>query len=387
MAQDARAIVKDAQLRVVHYLAEYLSLTAQFVLPLLREAHHVSPEVWAIELSENPPLEGRWPVHAIGPGSSGWRQWLERLDAWRHRFELREEQRFASTLATARRPDIVHAHFGPQGYAAAEPCARAGIPLVTTFYGYDLGIAREPAWARRYSALWRKGALFLAEGPFMAQRLVELGAPRDRVRLQPLPVPVRSLPFRSREWRPGERLELLQVARLVEKKGVDLTIRLLPKLPQAVLTLVGDGPLRPPLLDLSRRLGVESRVTFLGSRRHAETVQLLLAAHLLVQPSRTASDGDTEGGAPYTLLEAQASGLPVVASRHADIPHTVAPDAFFGFAEDDLDGLVGAIEAALAAAPRWPALGRAARAYVEERHSADRLVHALESTYAALAGS
>jgi colanic acid/amylovoran biosynthesis glycosyltransferase len=365
-------------------MAEYLSTTATFVLPLLKEARAAAPEVWAIQLSDRTPPEPSWPVREIGRGAQGWRRWLERIATRRAKFALREEYRFASVLDATGRPDVVHAHFGPQGYAAAEACRRAGVPLVTTFYGYDLGIAADPAWARRYSALWQKGELFLAEGPFMAARLVELGAPAARVRLQPLPVPVHDIPFRHREWRPGEPLELLQVARFVNKKGIDLAIRMLGRVPQAVLTLVGDGPLAGALVELSKREGVEGRVRFLGTRTHAETTTLLLSAHLLVQPSRTAPDGDTEGGAPYTILEAQASGLPVVASRHADIPNVVAPEAWFGFAENDLDGLVAAVHSAMSAAPQWPERGEAARAYVEARHSAAALVEILEARYGAL---
>jgi colanic acid/amylovoran biosynthesis glycosyltransferase len=361
-----------------------LSATATFVLPLLEHARAVEPEVWAVRLSEARPPDGAWPVVPIGDGASGWRRWMERVAARGSGFELREERRFASHLRRSLPPDLVHAHFGPQGYAAAEPCRRAGIPLVTTFYGYDLGIARETAWARRYAALWRKGAAFLVEGPFMAGHLARLGAPAERIHVQPLPVAVERVPFRPRARRPGEPVQLLQVARFVEKKGIDLSVRALARVPGTVLTVVGDGPLRGALAELVRQEGVEARVRFLGPRTRAEVAALLASADLLVQPSRTASDGDTEGGAPYILLEAQAAGLCVVASRHADIPNTVAAEAWFGFGEDDLAGAVSALEDAIRAAPEWPVRGRAARAFIEQRHAAGPLVARLEAAYRSL---
>jgi colanic acid/amylovoran biosynthesis glycosyltransferase len=384
-AAAARGAWTERNLRVVHYLAEYLSPTATFVLPLLQHARNVTPEVWAMRLSGSPP-PGCWPVREIGSGAVGWRSWVERLAAWGGRFEIREERRFAAALGARPLPDLVHAHFGPQGFAAAEPCARGGVPLATTFYGYDLGVAREPSWARRYGSLWRKGAAFLVEGPFMAARLAALGAPRERIRIQRLPVDVERIPHRPRERRAGEPLRLLQVARFVEKKGVDMSVRALARLPGAELTLVGDGPLRDAIGELARAEGVAGRVRFLGSRTHAEVLDLLLASDLLIQPSRTASNGDTEGGAPYILLEAQASGLCVVASDHADIPDTCAPEAWFAFPENDLEALVAAVQDAAAAALDWPERGRAARAFVRQRHRAETLVGELEAFYRALCG-
>jgi colanic acid/amylovoran biosynthesis glycosyltransferase len=178
------------------------------------------------------------------------------------------------------------------------------------------------------------------------------------------------------------------VARFVEKKGVDMTIRALRRLRApaagAVLTLIGDGPLREELESLVRQEGLERRVRFLGWKSHDETQELLLNSHLIVQPSRTASDGDTEGGAPYVLLEAQASGLCLVASRHADIPSIALPEAWFDFEEGDLDGLVTALESAIDAEGQWARRGAAARAHVRARHDAASLVSGLESFYHSL---
>ena len=312
-------------------------------------------------------------------------RWLERVEARWKGFELREELRFARALGAHGRPDVVHAHFGPQGFAAAKACAAAKVPLVTTFYGYDLGIAGDGSWARRYEALWSAAAAFLVEGPFMGAHLVRLGAPEAKVRVQPLPVPVGDIPVRARVRASGEPLRLIQIARFVEKKGLDLTVRALARIeapPSGVeLTLVGDGPLASELRALARNEGVEDRVVFAGLLPHDEVRRLRLRAHLLVQPSRTAANGDTEGGAPYVLLEAQASGMCVVASRHADIPNTMAPEAWFPFDEDDLDGLVAALDEAVAGADTWADRGAAGRAFVEARHSASALVQQLEGLY------
>ena len=90
--------------------------------------------------------------------------------------------------------------------------------------------------------------------------------------------------------------------------------------------------------------------------------------HVLLQASLTAADGDGEGGAPVVLLDAQASGLPVVATRHADIPEYVL-DGRSGLLapEGDVEALAGCIGAMVEDPARWPEMGREGRRHVEEQ--------------------
>lgn len=375
-------------LSVAHYVAEYPSATETFVAALLREASDVRREVWTqrrVVTEEEPDGPA---VHELGVGARGLRVWFERLHAVRHGFESREELRLFRRLRRHPAPDLVHAHFGPQGFAAARPCSRLNIPVFTSFYGFDLALADNSSlWRRRYASLWRLGAAFLAEGPHMRRHLVGLGAPDSKTHVQALPVDLSRIAFQARHRHGGEPVRLVQVARLIEKKGVDLAIGALSDLlgrgHRVSLDIVGDGPLRSNLEQLARAQNVASAVRFLGLTSHERVRGLLLDAHLLVQPSRTARNGDTEGGAPYILLEAQASGMCVAASAHADIPSSVHPDAWFGFAENDRPGVVAAIERAIAVANEWPARGLAARAFVELHHDPRRLVSALNQQYRA----
>jgi colanic acid/amylovoran biosynthesis glycosyltransferase len=106
---------------------------------------------------------------------------------------------------------------------------------------------------------------------------------------------------------------------------------------------------------------------------------------IFIQPSVTAADGDTEGGAPTTLLEAQALGVPVVATYHADIPHVVAPGESALLApERDSEALAACLMKLLDAPERWSAMGRAGRRFIEEHHDAPSQVARLEELYFSL---
>src|SRR5206468_3825224 len=95
---------------------------------------------------------------------------------WHRRAEL-QMRKFA--------PAVIHAHFGQRGYAVLLIKRRLGVPLVTTFYGYDMSVLPQlPGWSARLARLFNEGDLFLCEGPCMRQKLIELGAPADKVRIQ-----------------------------------------------------------------------------------------------------------------------------------------------------------------------------------------------------------
>jgi colanic acid/amylovoran biosynthesis glycosyltransferase len=120
---------------------------------------------------------------------------------------------------------------------------------------------------------------------------------------------------------------------------------------------------------------------------HEEYRAAMRRAHVCIQPSRTAADGDSEGGAPTVLLEMQAAGIPVVATRHADIPNVVAdPDALVE--EEDVDGLAAAlVRLAGLSEDDWRTLAEHGRALVEAEHDARSVAGQVEALYGELSGA
>jgi glycosyltransferase involved in cell wall biosynthesis len=176
----------------------------------------------------------------------------------------------------------------------------------------------------------------------------------------------------------------------VPKKGADLSIRAVALARaagvEARLIILGEGPERPALEELRRSLGVEKFVTLEGSRPYSELPKWFSSVDALIQPSRTAADGDTEGGHPAVVLEAQASGLPVIATTHADIPMVVQNGASgFLVPEEDVSGLAAALNS-LARGDRLK-MGAVGRARALRRHAAEKVRRIQEAVYRAAARS
>lgn len=283
---------------------------------------------------------------------------------------------------------LIHAHFGYQACRCLRAERQTGLPLLTTFYGADAtSYARMPEWRRRYAELFERGALFLVEGGRLAQHVIDAGAPAQRVRVQHLGVDVAAIPFRERTP-PAGPVRVLMCGHFREKKGFAPGVRALGRALarhaglRLQLRLVGDGPERPAIEQAVDEAGLGDLTEFVGVVTYSSVLQQLDECDVILQPSRTAADGDSEGGAPVILLDAQAAGVPVVATTHADIPEYVRHAESGWLAEEgDEEALVDAIGHVLTAPEEWAAMGRAGRAHVEAEYDAGRQAGRLEAIY------
>jgi len=285
----------------------------------------------------------------------------------------------------AARPVIVHAQFGTDGVLAL-PLARVlGVPLVTTLRGYEInrrGLIRSGrlSWMRYAlgrERLKREGALFLAVCDALRQRAVAQGFPAERTLVHYNGVDLAAFPAAHED--DGETV--LHVGRLVEKKGTALLLRAFARVPAGKLVIVGDGPLRASLERLARHLGVAGRVRFLGAQPPETVAEWMRRAALLAVPSLTARDGDAEG-LPNVVVEAAASGLPVVGSSHAGVPEAVI-DGRTGFivAEGEAEPLAVRIADLLGDSALRRRMGAVGRALAEERFDLARQMRLLEQRY------
>lgn len=306
---------------------------------------------------------------------------LRTLDPARfwHRAWTLDQLRRTERFLPVRDYDVCFCAFGMDAPHALR-LRRVGVlggELVVAFRGADTTKYVARRGPRVYARTFREARLLLPVCEFLGRRLVQLGAPAERVVVHRTGIDLRRWPYRERGQGAPGGLRLVSVGRLVEKKGLAQVLRALRLLVdrgvQAEYRVFGDGPLRQRLETLAQELGLAERVVFEG-RHGQEAVRAALdRADVLVAASVTAADGDEEG-IPNVLKEAMASGMPVIGTRHAGIPELVE-DGVSGWLVPERDevALAGAL-ARLAAEPeRWAAMGRAGRAKVEREYDIHRL--------------
>jgi colanic acid/amylovoran biosynthesis glycosyltransferase len=287
----------------------------------------------------------------------------------------------------ARGVELVHAHFGSDGVAGLELARRLGVPLIITFHGFDATVSDEAMlaagsgldeYARRRPELFEHAALLIAVSRFVADRLVGLGAPPERVRVHHIGVPVEPAP-------PALEREpvVLFVGRHIEKKGlgdlVEAMARVRRTAPHTRLVVIGDGPLRGRWEARARALLGDPEFT--GWLPPDAVRDHLRRARVLCVPSRTAANGDAEG-LPMVIPEAGVHGLAAVGTRHSGIPEALDEGrAGLLVEEGDVDALATALSALLTDDALWRRLSAAARDNAVRRFDLARQSAELERLY------
>jgi phosphatidylinositol alpha-1,6-mannosyltransferase len=308
--------------------------------------------------------------------------------------------RRVTALIAEHRPSFLWCgNIRPAGYPAKWAHERSGIPYGVLLYGGDLLALQHNYRESRVKRLTARTLLGSADVLVAISRwthdqacdvLRELGfAERTgRVRVVPLgtdPTVFRPGldpgPLRARHDLPEGRW-LITVARLVPHKGIDTTIRALGLLagryPDLRYAIVGQGSYQPVLRALAAELGVEDRVRFLTAIEDDALPLAYALADVYVGVSRqTARDVEGFG---IALLEASASGKPVVAGRSGGMPDAVR-DGVTGLLVDSEDpgGVARAIAALLDDPNRRAALGAAGRRGVESFYNWTRVMDDLRA--------
>jgi colanic acid/amylovoran biosynthesis glycosyltransferase len=283
--------------------------------------------------------------------------------------------------------DIVHCHFGPNGNLGAwlKDIGAITGKVVTTFHGYDITKRIKKRGDRTYDHLFEVGDLFLPISERWKNELIKLGCEEQKTVVHRMGIDTSRFSFSPRQMRKDGHVQLLTVARLVEKKGVEYGVRtvakVLKKYPQIEYKIAGDGPLRDDIKSLIEKLNITDKVKLLGWQRQEEIVELMKEADILLAPSVTSEDGDQEG-IPVVLMEALAQGLPVLSTQHSGIPELVQ-DGKSGLLlpERDVEALAERLEYLVEHPEIWPEMGRAGRDYVERHYDINKLNDQLVQLY------
>jgi colanic acid/amylovoran biosynthesis glycosyltransferase len=288
-------------------------------------------------------------------------------------------------------PDLLHIYFGHIAAYLRPMFPYCLLPVVVSFHGADAAVNLEKrAHAEVQREVFAKATLLLARSQSLLEQLATLGAPRDKLRLQRTGIPLDEFHFSARNAPEDGAWHCIQACRLIAKKGLRTTLTAFAsfstKYPRALLTIAGEGPLRMELESFAARLGIADRVRFVGFLQQDELQALYASAHFFLHPSETTAEGDREG-VPNALLEAMATGLPAVATRHGGIPEAVA-DGVSGclVAEGDAEALAAALMQLAAVPARYAQMSVAARERVAAEFDSAAQARHLEALYDEAAG-
>jgi colanic acid/amylovoran biosynthesis glycosyltransferase len=283
--------------------------------------------------------------------------------------------------------DIVHCHFGPNGNLGAllKDIGAIKGKVVTTFHGYDMSSYIQKYGDEVYRYLFRKGDLFLPISERWKDKLIKLGCNEEKIFVHRMGIDTQKYQFSVRKPKNNGAINILTVARLVEKKGVRYGIQAIAKILQKYqdieYKIIGDGHLKNELETLAANLNLKNNVEFLGWKSQEEIIELMKDADIFLAPSVTSEDGDQEG-IPVVLMEAMAQGLPVVSTCHSGIPELVR-DGETGFLapERDPDVLAEKLIYLIENQESWPKIGKAGRKYIDENYDINKLNDRLVATY------
>ena len=278
--------------------------------------------------------------------------------------------------------DIIQCHFGSSGNIGAF-LKQLGIEgkLVTMFHGCDIRDGIEKG-GEIYNQLFNYGDCFLVISDYNYKNLVRFGVNTEKIIFHPVGIEIDKFPFK---WKGKNKISspivVLTVARLVEVKGLTYGIaaikEILKKNPDLHLKyyIVGEGILEESLKKLVKKLKLEDVVKYLGSMDQEQVAKEMLKAHIFLLPSIAEA-------LPVVLMEAQAIGLPIIATDVGSVAEAIV-DGKSGFLvpDRDVNALIEKLEYLIEHPELWPKMGRYGRKFVKENYDIKKLNQQLLKIY------
>lgn len=355
----------------VRELARAVHLYDDVVVVHLREREQRGGGLWKLEEELDPTLTD---------GILTYRLWYSRIPIPKGSFV----GRMWATLAALRklgesgfRPDIIHAHVYASATAALPSAKLCRIPLVVTEHSSDFPLRRLRRWDTLVTRLTYGAAAVVMPVSRALQQSIESYGIRARFHVVPNAVDLEQFrpPRRShRGHRVVRRLLFVGLLDAGHKKGVPYLLRALSALSRSrtdwQLDIVGDGPARSEYERLAAHLGIGALVTFHGLQPKSRVAEFMREADLFVLPSPYEN-------MPCVLIEAMASGLPILSTRVGGIPELVDDSVGYLVPPRDVSALSEAADALLDRLDTFDRGAIAARAQQYGRTRVGQLIDAL----------
>ena len=314
---------------------------------------------------------------------------LRKLTGWEYEYCIFRKKRVV----------LLHSHFGNRGFWDLGIVRRLNVHHITTFYVYDLSLPqRELVWEERYHKLFEKCDLFLTEGHYMKKCLIEMGCPDEKVIVQHLGIDLERILYIPRKIGSDGKIKILASGTFTEKKGLPYALEAFAivreKHKNLEFVLIGGVPdetqpkylrTREAIFKVIEKYKLKDSVKLLGYLPYDEYIKVAQDTHIFISPSVSAEDGDTEGGAPVSIIEMSAAGMPILSTFHCDIPEVVI-DGQTGYLvpERDVEALAERLDYLVSHLEQWQEMGKKGRQHIEKEYNLTHQVEKLENIYADL---
>jgi colanic acid/amylovoran biosynthesis glycosyltransferase len=307
------------------------------------------------------------PKPRSNPLRHGWLKWVKQKPA----ILYRGEYQMLSKLLERRGADLMHIYFGHTGVHLLPFIERWHKPCVVSFHGADVAEKKDIRdYGPKLKSLFDAVPLVLARSKSLAERLLTLGCPPERLRINRTGVPLHEFPFIRRDAPADGRWRFMQACRLIPKKGVATSLC--------------------AFAIFQKELGIVSKVHFRGFLSQKELFDLYASSHCFLHPSETPPDQNQEG-IPNSILEAMATGLAVLATKHGGIPEAVEEGRSGMLVEErDFEALAAAMKNLVRSPFAFREMGALASESVAANFEQREQIRQLESHYdeaIALAGA
>ncbi len=274
----------------------------------------------------------------------------------------------------------IHSHGYKPDFYGCIVAKLTGVPMISTCHLWTRATLALRNYAKLDAILLRKCDKVVAVSEPILQELQTVGVPANNLVFIPNGISVSRFslapPIYRNMFDPNAFI-FGAACRQVAAKGIDLLLQAIPRVtglfPDARFLIAGDGPQISEYRDMSRQLGVDDHVVFLG--RCDCMPEFYASLNAFVLPSR-------DEGLPIALLEAMASGRMVIATDVGSVPSVVHHrQNGLLIPRDNLEGLIAAMLATASNRERIQSLGTAARSEVTEHYSSSRMVHRYAELY------
>lgn len=367
------------RIAVIHSHPSWLGLTEKWLYTIIRnlpeciDSHIVSNE------TRN---ESQFPlpnVHSLRENS----KFSYTINKFLSQYGIRRYPSLLAEVAAEYGAQILHSHYGPMGWNNLAAAKKLGIVHIVNFYGYDIGYLpnSDKRWSNKYAKMFEEADLVLCEGSHMAESIRKLGCNETKIKVQRIGIDTDEIKFSPRAWDGKEPLRVMIAGTFKEKKGIPYAVEALGLIKGRInfeATIIGDAAADPSsiaeknkILAAIERNSLQDNIRFVGFMPHNEMIGEAFKHHIFLSPSVTSADGDSEGGAPVTIIEMAASGMPVVSSEHCDIPEIII-DGKTGLLapERDAETLSEQLVWLTENPDEWINLTSAARKHIDENYNA-----------------